>query len=202
MIHSKCLALDSFEDAVVLDNYADDLLNDKHGCPAYVSPEIITRGQAPHSGRSADIWSLGVISYILMVGRYPFHHRTPSLLFGKIRRAKFTIPSDVSPSGRNLISCLLRFEPSDRMPSSQILLHPLFSKSRLQFATESTNEDFRVQTLNNSAIPTCPKRQHPTSTGISDVYDHCVPEMKVARKNELGSSNLTCQDEDQAFPMF
>ena len=35
------LKLESLEDAVVLDSPADDVLSDKHGCPAYVSPEIL-----------------------------------------------------------------------------------------------------------------------------------------------------------------
>ena len=53
---------------MVLEDYADDLLTDKHGCPAYVSPEIL-RSNTQYSGRSADMWGLGVMLYTMLVGR-------------------------------------------------------------------------------------------------------------------------------------
>ena len=71
MFLSACrtaLKLESLEDAVVLDSPDDDLLQDKRGCPAYVSPEIL-RSHAQYSGRAADMWSLGVILYTTLVGR-------------------------------------------------------------------------------------------------------------------------------------
>ena len=54
---------------MVLEDYADDLLSDKHGCPAYVSPEIL-KSNCQYSGRSADMWGLGVMLYTMLVGRY------------------------------------------------------------------------------------------------------------------------------------
>lgn len=60
--------MESLEDAVVLDDPEEDLLQDKRGCPAYVSPEIL-RAHRTYSGRAADMWSLGVILYTMLVGR-------------------------------------------------------------------------------------------------------------------------------------
>ena len=62
------LKLESLEDAVVLEDESDDLLSDKHGCPAYVSPEIL-RCNTRYSGRAADMWGLGVMLYTMLVGR-------------------------------------------------------------------------------------------------------------------------------------
>ena len=62
------LRLESLEDAVVLES-EDDLLTDKHGCPAYVSPEIL-RTNSQYSGRAADMWGLGVMLYTMLVGRW------------------------------------------------------------------------------------------------------------------------------------
>ena len=62
------LKLECLEDAVVLEDASDDLLTDKHGCPAYVSPEIL-RSNTKYSGRAADMWGLGVMLYTMLVGR-------------------------------------------------------------------------------------------------------------------------------------
>lgn len=45
----------------------EDMLEDKHGCPAYVAPEILT--SSSYSGRAADMWGLGVMLYTMLVGR-------------------------------------------------------------------------------------------------------------------------------------
>ena len=66
--YRNTLKLESLEDAVVLENEEHDLLSDKHGCPAYVSPEILRR-DALYSGRAADMWGLGVMLYTMLVGR-------------------------------------------------------------------------------------------------------------------------------------
>lgn len=68
LCYRTTLKLESLEDAVVLDDPEEDLLQDKKGCPAYVSPEIL-RAHRTYSGRAADMWSLGVILYTMLVGR-------------------------------------------------------------------------------------------------------------------------------------
>lgn len=115
--------LESLEDAVVLEDYDDDLLSDKHGCPAYVSPEIL-RSNTQYSGRSADMWGLGVMLYTMLVGRYPFHGAEHSGLFAKIRRGQFTLPENLSSRAKCLIKCLLRKDPSDRITTEDVLVHP------------------------------------------------------------------------------
>ncbi|XP_063003491.1 tribbles homolog 3 [Elgaria multicarinata webbii] len=116
------LLLENLEDSWVLDG-PDDSLEDKHGCPAYVGPEILS-SRASYSGKAADIWSLGVALYTLLVGCYPFQDTKPASLFGKIRRGRFAVPEDLSPKSRCLIRCLLRKDPAERLTASGILLHP------------------------------------------------------------------------------
>lgn len=59
------LELESLEDSVLVGE--EDMLEDKHGCPAYVAPEILT--SSSYSGRAADMWGLGVMLYTMLVGR-------------------------------------------------------------------------------------------------------------------------------------
>jgi tribbles-like protein len=119
------LKLESLEDAFVLGDDNDDCLADKHGCPAYVSPEILNTSGG-YSGRAADSWSAGVMLYTLLVGRYPFHDAEPTALFSKIRKGDFHIPDTVSSRAKCLIKCLLRLEPKDRLSPENVLQHAWF----------------------------------------------------------------------------
>ncbi|XP_042320734.1 tribbles homolog 3 [Sceloporus undulatus] len=116
------LLLENLEDAYVLSG-PDDSLEDKHGCPAYVGPEILC-SKGSYSGKAADVWSLGVVLYTLLVGCYPFQDTKPASLFSKIRRGHFAVPEEMSPKARCLIRCLLRKDPAERLTASGILLHP------------------------------------------------------------------------------
>ncbi|GCB74713.1 hypothetical protein scyTo_0003804 [Scyliorhinus torazame] len=141
---STRLRLESLEDAHILKG-KDDSLSDKHGCPAYVSPEILNTSGC-YSGKAADVWSLGVMLYTLLVGRYPFHDSDPSALFSKIRRGHFCIPDSVSPKAKCLIRSLLRRDPPERLAAGEILLHPWFRAAcqPLQPDQESLNSDQTV----------------------------------------------------------
>lgn len=128
------VCLENLEDSCLLKG-DDDSLMDKHGCPAYVGPEILNSKQS-YSGKAADVWSLGVILYTMLVGRYPFQDTEPAALFTKIRRGLFTIPESLSPKAKCLIRCLLRREPADRLTASEILDHPWF-KSNFHLSSNS-----------------------------------------------------------------
>ncbi|XP_060089175.1 tribbles homolog 3 [Heteronotia binoei] len=116
------LMLENLEDTYLLPG-PDDSLEDKHGCPAYVGPEILCN-TGSYSGKAADVWSLGVVLYTLLVGCYPFQDTKPASLFGKIRRGRFVLPEGLSPKACCLIRCLLRKDPAERLTASGILLHP------------------------------------------------------------------------------
>ncbi|XP_022105780.1 tribbles homolog 2-like [Acanthaster planci] len=122
------LMLEGLEDAYILDNSNRDLLCDKHGCPAYVSPEILN-SEPCYSGKCADVWSLGVILYTMLVGRYPFHDTEPSSLFTKIRRGKFTVPDFVSSQAKCLLRSIMRVEPAERLTAEEVLHHPWFRQN-------------------------------------------------------------------------
>ncbi|XP_019661691.2 tribbles homolog 3 isoform X1 [Ailuropoda melanoleuca] len=116
------LVLENLEDACVLTG-PDDSLWDKHACPAYVGPEILS-SRASYSGKAADVWSLGVALFTMLAGHYPFQDSEPALLFGKIRRGAFALPEGLSAPARCLVRCLLRREPAERLTATGILMHP------------------------------------------------------------------------------
>uniref|UniRef100_A0A182Q6S4 Protein kinase domain-containing protein n=1 Tax=Anopheles farauti TaxID=69004 RepID=A0A182Q6S4_9DIPT len=166
------LKLESLEDAVVLDDPSEDLLQDKRGCPAYVSPEIL-RANTTYSGKAADMWSLGVILYTMLVGRYPFNDSEHASLFAKISRGQFTVPDCLSSKARCMIRALLRRDPEERIASEDVLYHPWLLHD------DSKDTPYGSHSSNRSSS---------NSTGSSD--DHCVPEWYyTTEENESGSSS-------------
>ncbi|XP_030645278.1 tribbles homolog 1 [Chanos chanos] len=118
------LKLEGLEDCRILAG-AEDSVSDTHGCPAYVSPEILNGGGS-YSGKQADAWSMGVMLYTMLVGRYPFHDPDPATLFSKIRRGQYCLPEGLSLKARCLLRSLLRKEPGERLTAAEVLIHPWF----------------------------------------------------------------------------
>jgi len=131
------IQLSGLEDGVVLNDPADDSMTDRHGCPAYVSPEIIrctamfsdkpANADGSYSGRAADIWSLGIILYVMLTGRYPFMDVEPMALFARIALGYCVVPTSFSEHVQNLIYGMLRRNPEERLTAADILDHPWFS---------------------------------------------------------------------------
>lgn len=119
--------------AVLLKDPDNDLLKQKHGCPAYVSPEILDFSASQpgtttgYSGRQADMWSVGIIIYTLLAGRYPFAAREPRELFTRIRRCR-PRPVPGSPRAASLVAALLLPQPADRLTSEQAADHPWLAR--------------------------------------------------------------------------
>ncbi|KAG8225156.1 hypothetical protein J437_LFUL006180 [Ladona fulva] len=118
----------------------DDSLEEKRGCPAYVSPEILRSGEK-YSGRAADMWSLGVVLYTMLVGRYPFNDSEHASLFAKISRGRFGLPDTLSPRARCLVRSLLRRDPMERLNAADVLLHPWLAPSVDGNVREDEEED-------------------------------------------------------------
>ena len=95
------------------------------GTPGYVAPEIVS---GLKYGMEADMWSLGVIAFILLGGYPPFHDENQDELFRLIRRGKFTFDptywSLVSDEAKDCVQSLLTVDRSKRMQASDVKKHP------------------------------------------------------------------------------
>ncbi|KAG9452585.1 hypothetical protein H6P81_005489 [Aristolochia fimbriata] len=102
----------------------DERLNDIVGSAYYVAPEVLHRSYS----MEADIWSIGVISYILLCGSRPFWARTESGIFRAVLRADPNFEDapwpSVSPQAKDFVKRLLNKDHRKRMTAAQALTHP------------------------------------------------------------------------------
>ncbi|KAK8652631.1 hypothetical protein V6N13_126658 [Hibiscus sabdariffa] len=98
--------------------------SDVVGSPYYVAPEVLRK----HYGPEADVWSAGVILYILLSGVPPFWAETEMGIFRQILQGKIDFDSQpwpaISDSAKDLIRKMLDRNPKRRLTAHQVLCHP------------------------------------------------------------------------------
>ncbi|KAG0499309.1 hypothetical protein HPP92_003611 [Vanilla planifolia] len=104
----------------------DGLLHTTCGTPAYVAPEVINK--RGYDGAKADVWSCGVILFVLLAGFLPFHDSNLMEMYRKISRGEFRCPNWFLPDVRRLLSRLLDPNPSTRITIAKLVEHPWFRK--------------------------------------------------------------------------
>ena len=117
----------------------DGLLHTQCGTPAYVAPEVLKR--KGYDGSKADIWSCGVILYVLLAGFLPFQDENLMKMYTKIFKAQYEFPPWFSFDSKRLISKLLVTDPDRRITIPAIMRVPWFRKdftSPLAFSIKET----------------------------------------------------------------
>ncbi|GMI95111.1 SNF1-RELATED PROTEIN KINASE 3.24, CBL-interacting protein kinase 5 [Hibiscus trionum] len=104
----------------------DGLLHTQCGTPAYVAPEVLRK--KGYDGSKADIWSCGVVLYVLLAGFLPFQDENMMKMYRKVSKAEFKFPSWFTAESRRLISKLLVSDPERRITIPAIMRDPWFRK--------------------------------------------------------------------------
>ncbi|CAL0319551.1 unnamed protein product [Lupinus luteus] len=109
----------------------DQRLNDIVGSAYYVAPEVLHRSYSVE----ADLWSIGVISYILLCGSRPFWARTESGIFRSVLRANPNFDDSpwpvISPEAKDFVKRLLNKDHRKRMTAAQALAHPWLRNEKI-----------------------------------------------------------------------
>ncbi|KAH9675342.1 CDPK-related kinase 7 [Citrus sinensis] len=107
----------------------DERLNDIVGSAYYVAPEVLHRSY----GTEADMWSIGVIAYILLCGSRPFWARTESGIFRAVLKADPSFDEapwpSLSPEAIDFVKRLLNKDYRKRLTAAQALSHPWLANS-------------------------------------------------------------------------
>lgn len=105
------------------------------GTPNFISPEIASRNA---HGLEADVWSLGCMMYTFLTGKPPFDTDGIRNTLNKVVLAEFEMPQYISLEAQNLITCLLKKNPHDRIPLTKVLEHPFMTKRHQVLQTTGT----------------------------------------------------------------
>ncbi|KAI8569273.1 hypothetical protein RHMOL_Rhmol02G0266200 [Rhododendron molle] len=135
----------------------DGLLHTQCGTPAY-------------DGAKADIWSCGVVLFVLLAGFLPFQDENVMNMYRKVFKAEFDFPPWISPDARRLISKLLVADPHRRISIPAIMRVPWFRKNFARsnsFSIRENEEAFSSQDVD-------PAANNPKQSGSSGILKKSI----------------------------
>ncbi|KAM3394518.1 hypothetical protein P3S68_003520 [Capsicum galapagoense] len=104
----------------------DGLLHMACRTPAYVTPEVINK--RGYDGKKADIWSGGVILFVMLAGYLPFHDANLMVMYKKIIKGEFKCPEHFPSEVKKLLSRILDPNPFSRITLAKLVNYTWFKK--------------------------------------------------------------------------
>ncbi|KAK4164832.1 putative carbon catabolite-derepressing protein kinase [Cladorrhinum sp. PSN259] len=141
------------------------------GSPNYAAPEVI--GGKLYAGPEVDVWSCGVILYVLLVGRLPFDDEHIPSLFAKIGRGSYMVPTWMDPGAAALIRKMLQVNPVQRATIEEIRQDPWFLKDLPAYLHPPVEEFMNTGVDPNKAIK------------VSDIAPNAPPQEQVKLHMEV-----------------
>ena len=105
----------------------EDHLSTFCGSLYFAAPELLNA--KPYTGPEVDVWSFGVVLYVLVCGKVPFDDQSMPALHAKIKRGLFDSPMWLSQECKHILSRMLVTNPTLRAPLSEVLNHPWMIRS-------------------------------------------------------------------------
>lgn len=106
-----------------------EALETRCGSPCFTAPEVITG--VTYDGRKVDIWGLGVVLYIMLVGRLPFEDDNKPGLFRKICAGRYSLPVCISQNAKDLLRRMLTVDAKNRASLAEVKKHPWLASTEL-----------------------------------------------------------------------
>ena len=114
------------------------------GTPYYIAPDVLQKSY----DKSCDLWSIGVIAYILLVGYPPFNGNDNKEVYAAVRRGTYSFPQEdwqhVSINAQSFIVSLLQRDPTKRLTVDQALRHPWLLKNLSRMDLEEPRDAIEV----------------------------------------------------------
>ncbi|CAI2725379.1 unnamed protein product [Schistosoma spindalis] len=161
-------------------NSPNHLLTTWCGSPPYAAPEIFL-GE-PYIGVKADIWSLGVILYVMVCGALPFDAQSLPHLKNQVLSASFRVPYWLSMACEQVIRSMLSKEPSDRPTTKRISQFPWFTSSTIPH--NHYHDKLIANVMSNSlATMHLTNQPVPTQTTLRQTLSPCGANTNILNKS-------------------
>jgi serine/threonine protein kinase len=184
------------------------------GTPLYIAPEVLNAGLFKTGGPygvECDMWSIGIITYILLCGYPPFRGKTTTEQFKKIVEGNYSFPSNkvwghISEEAKDFVSKLIVQDPHARMTAAQALEHPWLKTHNNTHLVESLEElkqfnalkswrrgVFGVDAVNRILyLSKCTSHGVKPNTDVERLFTECTNEVTILdlSTNYVGAKGL------------
>ncbi|XP_062828270.1 calcium/calmodulin-dependent protein kinase type IV isoform X2 [Anolis carolinensis] len=170
------------------------------GTPGYCAPEIL-RGCA--YGPEVDMWSLGIITYILLCGFEPFYdERGDQYMFKRILNCEYDFVSpwwdDVSLNAKDLVKKLIVLDPKKRLTTFQALQHPWVTGKAANFAHMDTAQK-KLQEFNARRKLKAAVKAVVASTRLGSASSHSSHDSKSIQRESDSDERLGGKEDAGSF---
>jgi len=126
------------------------IMKTRVGTPYYIAPEVLRK----EYDCACDVWSVGVIMYILLCGYPPFYGNSEKEIYDSVKKGSFNFPKSewdvVSNEAKDLIKRLLEFNPKNRITAYAALQHKWFVETNLSHVVRGASESPEQRPLDRS----------------------------------------------------
>ncbi|KAL0732208.1 hypothetical protein Bca4012_008417 [Brassica carinata] len=162
----------------------DGLLHTACGTPNYVAPEVLA--DKGYDGAAADVWSCGIILFVLMAGYLPFDEPNLMTLYKRICKAEFSCPSWFSPGAKEVIKRILDPSPITRISIAELLEDEWFKQGYKPPSFDEDDEDITIKDVdaafsNSKESLVTEKKEKPESMNAFEL---------ISSSNEFSLENL------------
>ena len=136
-------------------------MSQKFGTPYYIAPEVLKKNY----DEKCDMWSIGVILYILLCGYPPFNGANDKQIIEAVLKGKFSLDGkikvnkseepewdEVSDEAKDLVKKLLAYDPAKRISAADALMHPWIKKQATQDKLEKGMATKALSNLKNFRV--------------------------------------------------
>ncbi|CAE6516609.1 unnamed protein product [Rhizoctonia solani] len=155
-----------------------DFLRTSCGSPCYACPEVISA--KVYAGPEVDVWSIGVILYLMLAGRLPFEDENTHILMDKICTGRYHMPSDIPPDAANLIKNCIVVNPIKRLTMPEIMEHPWFLTGLPKYLRVTPQTPSLTAPVESLSYILAPQRETRAVPGSSRLIPELVDELTEA----------------------
>jgi len=178
--------------------FEDEGMETQCGSLEYTAPEVLT---GKKYDQACDLWSIGVITFVILSGCFPFFSPDgdTSTLYDRIQKVNYNwndMPPNVSEKARNFISKLLLKDASMRMTAQEALRHPWFAEKTLNKEIVDKKEHM----IDKEQIKEVIVKEPANPVSLTTLFVEEIPPKKEIDFTHLKASTTDVVKEDNITP--